>query len=55
VQSGVVPIPYSGNPERIASNLDVFSFELSAEEMDALATLDTADRFGGDPRTHEEF
>jgi 2,5-diketo-D-gluconate reductase A len=55
VQSGVVPIPYSGNPERIASNLDVFSFELSAEEMDSVATLDTADRFGGDPRTHEEF
>jgi 2,5-diketo-D-gluconate reductase A len=55
VQSGVVPIPYSSNPERIASNLDVFSFELSAEEMDAMATLDTADRFGGDPRTHEEF
>ncbi len=55
VQSGVVPIPYSSNPERIASNLDVFSFELSAEEMAAIATLDTADRFGGDPRTHEEF
>jgi 2,5-diketo-D-gluconate reductase A len=55
VQSGVVPIPYSSNAERIASNLDVFSFELTAAEMDAIAALDTADRFGGDPLTHEEF
>jgi 2,5-diketo-D-gluconate reductase A len=55
VQSGVVPIPYSGNKDRIASNLDVFSFELSPDEMAALATLDTADRFGGDPLTHEEL
>jgi diketogulonate reductase-like aldo/keto reductase len=55
VQSGVVPIPYSGSPERIASNLDVFSFDLTSDEMSAMATLDTADRFGGDPLTHEEF
>jgi 2,5-diketo-D-gluconate reductase A len=55
VQSGVVPIPYSGNPERIASNFDVFSFELAPDEMDSVATLDTGVRFGGDPRTHEEF
>jgi 2,5-diketo-D-gluconate reductase A len=55
VQSGVVPIPYSGNKDRIASNLDVFSFELSADQMAALASLNTADRFGGDPLTHEEF
>jgi 2,5-diketo-D-gluconate reductase A len=55
VQSGVVPIPYSGNKDRIATNLDVFSFELSPDEMAALATLDTADRFGGDPLTHEEL
>lgn len=55
VQSGVVPIPYSGNRERIASNFDVFSFELSDDQMQALAELDSEDRFGGDPRTHEEF
>jgi 2,5-diketo-D-gluconate reductase A len=55
VQSGVLPIPFSGNPERIASNLDVFSFMLSEADMEAMATLDNADRFGGDPFTHEEF
>ena len=43
------------NPERIRRNLDVFSFELSGDEMDSIAALDTADRFGGDPTTHEEF
>lgn len=55
IQSGVVPIPHSTNRERIAGNFDVFSFELSDEEMDSLATLDSADRHGGDPMTHEEF
>lgn len=55
VQSGVVPIPYSGNAERIGGNFDVFSFELNDAEMRSLATLDTASRFGGDPLTHEEF
>ena len=55
VQSGVVPIPYSGNRDRMASNFDVFSFELGDDQMRALATLDSADRFGGDPNTHEEF
>jgi 2,5-diketo-D-gluconate reductase A len=55
VQSGVVPVPASSNRERIAGNLDVFGFELSDAEMRSLAGLDTEDRFGGDPLTHEEF
>lgn len=55
VQQGVVPIPHSTNHERIAANLDVFSFELSDEEMSSLAALDSHDRLGGDPLTHEEF
>jgi 2,5-diketo-D-gluconate reductase A len=55
VQSGVVPIPASSNKERIAANLDLFTFELSEAEMRSLAALDTQDRFGGDPLSHEEF
>ncbi len=55
LQSGVVPIPYSSNRERIVSNSDVFSLELSDDEMASLATLDSGDRMGGDPLTHEEF
>ncbi|MFH9011844.1 aldo/keto reductase [Streptomyces sp. NPDC017943] len=53
-QLGAVPIPKSANPERQRANLDVFGFELSAEEMAAVA--DRAHRrVGGDPEVHEEF
>jgi 2,5-diketo-D-gluconate reductase A len=40
VQRGVVAIPKSVNAERIRENFDVFNFELNAEEMEAIATLD---------------
>ncbi|MEV1068801.1 aldo/keto reductase [Streptomyces sp. NPDC050263] len=41
VQRGVVAIPKSVRPERMAENLDVFGFELTDEQMSAVATLDT--------------
>jgi diketogulonate reductase-like aldo/keto reductase len=40
LQRGVVVIPGSGNPEHIKENLDLFGFELTAAEMDAMAALD---------------
>ena len=40
VQTGLVAVPKSGNPGRIAENLDVFGFELSAEQMARLDALD---------------
>jgi len=40
VQTSVVAVPKSGNPGRIAENLDVFGFALTSEQMDRLDGLD---------------
>jgi 2,5-diketo-D-gluconate reductase A len=40
IQLGLVPIPKSGNPDRMAENFDVFDFELTDAEMDAITRLD---------------
>jgi len=40
-QDGLVTLPKSSNPARIKSNLDVFDFELTDAEMDAMRALDT--------------
>jgi 2,5-diketo-D-gluconate reductase A len=56
VQLGLVPIPKSGNAERLRQNLDVFDFELTGDDMAQIDTLAGTNRGSGlDPRTHEEF
>lgn len=40
VQQNIIVIPKSSNPERIKSNIDVFNFELSAEDLEKLNNLD---------------
>jgi 2,5-diketo-D-gluconate reductase A len=52
IQLGNVVIPRSANPERIKSNLDVFDFELTDDEMATLNGLDDGTRFRPDPETY---
>ena len=56
VQLGSVPVPKSADPHRQRQNLDVFGFELDADEMAAITALGRPDGrlFGGDPDVHEE-
>ena len=54
---GNVPLPKSADAQRQVSNLDVFNFDLTADEMAAIGALGLPDGrlFGGDPDTHEEM
>jgi diketogulonate reductase-like aldo/keto reductase len=40
VQRGVVVIPKSVKKERMKENFDIFDFELSSDDMEAITTLD---------------
>jgi diketogulonate reductase-like aldo/keto reductase len=51
LQIGNVVIPKSVTPERIVENLDVFGFELTAEDIAAIDALDRGGRIGPDPDT----
>ena len=49
LQLGNVVIPKSTSPERIRSNIDVFGFELDADDLAAIAALESGERTGKDP------
>jgi 2,5-diketo-D-gluconate reductase A len=49
LQNDIVVIPKSNSRSRMAENFDVFDFELSLSEMDALDALDQGKRVGADP------
>ena len=49
VELGNVVIPKASSPERLSENLDVFDFALDADDLAAIATLETGERTGRDP------
>ncbi|MFE3739852.1 aldo/keto reductase [Streptomyces sp. NPDC059134] len=51
LQLGNIVIPKSATPERIRENFDILGFELSADDLEALAALDRGMRTGPDPDT----
>lgn len=53
IQDGVTVIPKSVHPERIKENIDIFDFELTAEEMSALRSLDKASAMIGNSEKPE--
>jgi 2,5-diketo-D-gluconate reductase A len=57
LQRGSLPLPKSATPQRQRQNLDVFGFQLTATEVEAITALARPDGrlFGGDPDKHEEM
>ena len=53
MQHNVVVIPKSVTPNRIEENIDVFDFELSADQMKRIDDLNKEQRIGPDPDTFE--
>lgn len=54
IQRSVIVLPKSIHKERIVSNFDVFNFEISPEDMEAISALNKNQRVGSDP-DHFDF
>ncbi len=51
IERGDIVFPKSVTPERIAENIDIFDFELSGEDVEAISALNKDQRTGPDPDT----
>src|SRR5580692_6532342 len=49
IERGDIIFPKSVKPERIAENIDIFDFELSGEDVEAITALNKNERTGPDP------
>ncbi len=55
VQLGSTPIPKSADAERQRENADIFAFQLTDDQVDAISALERGRLWGADPNTHEEM
>ena len=51
LQRGIIVLPKSTHQERIISNFEVFDFELSEGDMNAINELNKNEKHGSDPET----
>jgi diketogulonate reductase-like aldo/keto reductase len=51
IQNGFIAIPKSVNADRIKQNIDIFDFELSADDMASIDSLENGMRQGPNPAT----
>jgi 2,5-diketo-D-gluconate reductase A len=49
IERGDIVFPKSITPARIAENIDIFDFELTGEEVEAISALNRGERTGPDP------
>ena len=53
IERGDIVFPKSVTPERIAENIDIFDFELSGADVEAITALNRDERTGPDPDTFD--
>ena len=51
IELGLVAIPRSANPSRIAQNINIFDFALTSDEVAAISALDSGAERGVDSDT----
>ena len=49
IELGNIVIPKASSPDRLRENLDVFDFAVDADDLDAIASLESGERTGRDP------
>ena len=53
IERGHIVFPKSVTPARIKENIDIFDFELSGEDVQAISALNKNQRTGPDPDTFD--
>jgi 2,5-diketo-D-gluconate reductase A len=55
IERGDIVFPKSVNPERIRENIDIFDFELTGEDVEAISALNRNERTGPDPDSFNQI